>query len=207
MAAVGRRVVIASAQDAIRTEGASNGQPWPQHRPLTVASLGVHGQLRRSGMLRNSFDAKLNVESQTRVTLAFFAGVMVGEYNLGAIHQFGVKKDIVPVKAKALFIPLRRAKGTIGGQFRAHRSKLFLLDGKRVRASRAETKGGRIGEILDLERGKDFVLLPAIRATAEKGGYAIPPRPFFVVTDATREAIVNEIKTLYLTRLRGMNHG
>jgi hypothetical protein len=85
-------------QDRFRTSGASGGSTWPP----TVTELGKVPPL---GSIADSFV----VEAQDGSASVGSEGHWAARMHLGTIGKGGILPDVVPVNAKALFIPLTLA--------------------------------------------------------------------------------------------------
>lgn len=146
------------------TGGASDG---PGYAWMPLRHRG--GQpLVDKGTLRNATRESVSIDGR-RITVQF-GSAMSGPIPL--VHNFGTKlgKDIVPVTARALFIPLtgRAVRSTLEGG---------------VRVGQTGSRRGRAARPVKLRGGRDFILRTRIPATAEKRNRAIPARPFVRVTE------------------------
>lgn len=132
------------------------------------------------GTLRNTTRESLTIHPNR-------ASVQFGSSMTGPIpwvHQFGTRlgKDIVPVSAKALFIPLTGA------------AKRSTLEGGR-RVGQTGSRSGRRKRPKELKINEDFILRRRIPATPEKGGRAIPARPFARVTEKNSRDLVQAVSS------------
>lgn len=191
--------------ERFRTEGESDGPGlgWPKHRHDPSRSV-----LTDTGKLRDLTDFTTSRRDQgITIEMRIQAGLEL----VSNVHQFGVDKDIVPVSAKALFIPTsgrgrksfrtislgtsspggnvidipehvegqpahgRRMRFGTKGNFRGLNPEVVGLKRKKKIKS-----GKRAGQ---LTKGGDFLLVSAIRATPEKDGFAIQPRPHFRMSE------------------------
>lgn len=205
--------------ERFRTEGESDGSGmgWPKHRFDPSRSV-----LTDTGKLRDMTEF---TTQRRHLGLTIEMRVQAGLELVSNVHQFGVDHDIVPKSAKALFIPTsgrgRKSFLTISlGQSEPGGSTVEIpqhVEGQPAHGARKRhgIKGNRRGlspEVVSLKRkkkiktgkrageftkGGDFVLVSAIRATPEKDGFAIQPRPHFRVTDKNaadlKDAIVDAL--------------
>ncbi len=190
--------------ERFRTEGESDGpgMGWPKHRHDPSRSV-----LTDTGKLRDMTDF---VTQRRNLGITIEMRIQAGLELVSNVHQSGVDKDIVPKSAKALFIPTsgrgRKSFLTISlGQSERGGSTVPIpahVPGQPAhgRRKRFGVKGNRRGlepKTVNLKKGGDFVLVRAVRATAEKDGYAIQPRPHFRVTEKNaselKDAIVDAL--------------
>lgn len=189
--------------ERFRTEGESDGggMGWPKHRWDPSRSV-----LTDTGKLRDMTEF---TTQRRHLGMTIEMRVQAGLELIANVHQFGVDHDIVPKNAKALFIPTsgrgRKSFRTVslgdsgGGNMvpipQAEAGKPSF--GRRMRHGVKGNRRGLAPEVVSLKRkkkiksgkrageytrGGDFVLVSAIRATPEKDGFAIQPRPHFRVT-------------------------
>lgn len=198
--------------ERFRTEGESDGADmgWPKHRFDPSRSV-----LTGTGKLRDMTEFTTQRRG-LRMTIEM--RVQAGLELVSNVHQFGVQHDIVPKAAKALFIPTsgrgRKSFLTVSlGQSEPGGSTVEVPEhGRRRRHGIKGSRRGLSPEVVSLKRkkkiktgkrageftkGGDFVLVSAIRATPEKDGFAIQPRPHFRVTDKNasdlKDAIVDAL--------------
>ena len=198
--------------ERFRSEGASDGagMEWPKHRFDPSRSV-----LTDTGKLRDMTEF---TTQRRNLGITIEMRVQAGLELVSNVHQFGVDHDIVPKVAQALFIPTsgrgRKSFLTVSlGQSEPGGSTVEVPEHGRRR--RHGVKGNRRGlnpEVVSLKRkkkiktgkrageftkGGDFVLVSAIRATPEKDGFAIQPRPHFRVTEKNasdlKDAIVDAL--------------
>lgn len=179
-------VVNQQAARRFDTNGAADGgTPWEPHTELTKFLGWSERPLIRTRQLSERTVAKrpdVTTLGPGHFRLDFSSPVKTESgYNLGAIHQFGVRGPIVPVKAKALFLPINRKEGKspLGGRKRALKRK--VVGGKHV--AEVANRRGKVRATEPLTVGQDFLLAKSIpQKSYASGMYAIPPRPFFQVT-------------------------
>lgn len=176
-AAIQRTEVILRDQRTarFRSQGASDGVPrWaPKRSDPSAQVLKSTGALERNVEFRvqkNGLSFKMEMTSARSMAL------------ISNVHQFGTRpgKDIVPIRARALFLPLTNL---------GRRSE--LIAGRRV-GVRGDRRG-RSRRNVPLKKGTDFIFRNRIPATPEKEGRAIQPRPHFRVTPKNRRELVNGI--------------
>lgn len=205
-------------------EGAADGHPkWPAHTPFTKSLGYARRILAQSRMLRNATVANrpaVTISGRT-VRLDFSSPIRTKTgHNLGAIHQYGVPREILPLNAGALFLP-KRHPGNVnkktkkvsppkGGFQRSRRSIRLRVgptisrDGRVVKSGyqhygQTGKKGsGASPKLVDLEKNRDFVLLDKIPLKSyPEGSFSVPPRPIFAVTKQNREEIKERLVEAY----------
>lgn len=191
--------------ERFRTAGESDGpgMGWVPHRHDPTRSV-----LTDTGKLRDMTEF---TTQRRHLGITIEMRVQAGLELVSNVHQFGVDHDIVPVSAKALFIPTsgrgRRSSLTVSlGQSEPGGNVVEIpahVEGQPAHGTRMRhgTKGSVRGlnpQAVSLKRkkriksgkragqmtkGGDFILVRAVLATAEKDGFAIQPRPHFRVTE------------------------
>lgn len=166
------------------TAGASDGAgyEWPKLRAKEPSYRAGGSPLRDKGTLMRT-----TVTSAEPTTSGFTVtfGSAMKDAIIPNVHQEGVKKPILPKPPrKFLFIPL---------SMRGARS--MLVGKKRVGQRKTKDKKTGITRIsnVTLEHGKDFILVKGIFPTAEKGGYAIQPRPIARLTPDNLQEITQNV--------------
>lgn len=161
-----------------RTQGASDGPGlrWAPHRHDSSRSV-----LTDRGHLRDLVEFSVQErQAGFRIEMRQQRGLEL----IANVHQQGTKpgKDIVPKQAKALFIPLT------GIAQRSEKSGPVRVG---VRGNRR----GRARRQVSLSPGTDFLLRKRIKATPEKEGRAIQPRPHWRISELNRREIIENLES------------
>lgn len=190
---IAKLTLLRQRQDLFATQGRSDGgTPWPAHRGDSSRSV-----LTSTGKLRDLVEFEVQLRPRGfRLTMFSAPGLGL----VSNVHQHGTKlgKDIVPINAKALFIP---TSGRGAGSVRE------ISAGKPMRIGSTATRRGKAPRRVSLKQqtlirsGKrkgqrtkgDFALVSRIPATAEKGNRAIPKRQHFRVTRQSAEEVLANI--------------
>lgn len=185
---IAKQTLLRQRQDLFATQGRSDGgKPWAAHRGDSSRSV-----LTSTGKLRDLVEFEVQMRPRGfRLTMFSAPGLGL----ISNVHQHGTKlgKDIVPIRAKALFIP------TSG---RGARSVREISGGKPMRIGSAGNRRGKAARSVSLKRqtligsGKrtkgDFALVSRIPATPEKDNRAIQQRQHFRVTrQSAKEVLAN----------------
>lgn len=190
---IAKQTLVRQRQDLFATQGRSDGgTPWPAHRGDSSRSV-----LTSTGKLRDLVEFEVEIRpAGFRLTMFSAPGLEL----VSNVHQHGTKlgKDIVPINAKALFIP------TSG---RGARSVREISAGKPMRIGSTSSRRGKDPRPVSLKRqtliGKgtrkgqrtkgDFALVSRIPATPEKDNRAIQQRQHFRVTRQSAEEVLANI--------------
>lgn len=211
-------------------QGAADGsKPWEPHTPFTKSLGYANNVLSQTRMLRNATVGnrpEVSVSGKV-VTVEFSSPIRTASgYNLGAIHQRGVAKEILPINAGALFLPklhpgiktkAGKRKPPPGGFQRSRRSvrvrigSVLTLGGKVIKSGFAhfgqKAKGvgsGASPTLVSLQKNRDFVLLDKVPLKPYAGGmYSIPPRPIFQMTEQNREELKERMVEAYKRKAAG----
>lgn len=213
---IAKQTLIRQRQELFASKGRSDGgKAWPEHRHDASRQV-----LTNTGKLRDLVE--FEVESRPDgFTMTMFSAP--GLELISNVHQFGTKigKDIVPISAKALFIPTsgRGAKSFRnislgqsgpGGNLVAipKHVKGKPAFGKRIRTGSKGNRRGKNPQPVTLLKGPrtltkgknkgqqvpgDFVLVSRIPATPEKDNRAIQQRQHFRVTKQSAQEIIANI--------------
>jgi phage gpG-like protein len=158
--------------DRFSSQGASGGTPWPIKKIKEWGHDDGRAILTgRSSLLLESFQSYATGDTAVVFSDRPYAAV----HQLGTIGKGGLLPDIVPKRAKALFIPItdRAADSSLIGGRRVSNQRLPRLPGVAPQLIKGRLKGGRL-EGWNFETGRydpavkpDFIFLQKV---------SIPPR-------------------------------